>query len=197
MGSQMQGDHNQVRAFIKEQVPTLFAFCNYVLLDDARASHIMLSIFREFGSRWKKVSKKRPAWNELDARILLFGKASQRLRRELMDPHAAPADWNRSSFKHMEEDLLSPWLSQKVPGKLAPSTEKQVLIRLGSMDPDYRFPLILRDFIRLEEQEVAEILNLRWNVYRHRLHRGRCDLVRLLRGIIAEPQSRPAEKEVS
>ena len=51
---------------------------------------------------------------------------------------------------------------------------------LSELDLPFRFAVILRDVLRLEETEVATILNLPLGTVRSRIHRGRLTMARSL-----------------
>jgi len=42
--------------------------------------------------------------------------------------------------------------------------------------------MVLRDVLKFDDEEILRILNIRWGVYRHRLHRGRLAFRESLKG---------------
>jgi DNA-directed RNA polymerase specialized sigma24 family protein len=73
-------------------------------------------------------------------------------------------------------------MSKKNTDENTEITETAV-VRLGSLEPELRATLILKDVIGLLDEEVSEILGLRWGIYRHRLNRGRVDWCQILKGL--------------
>lgn len=56
------------------------------------------------------------------------------------------------------------------------------LSRLSRVDIDFRAPMVLKDILRFDDEEILRILGIRWGVYRHRLHRGRLAFRESLKG---------------
>ena len=84
-------------------------------------------------------------------------------------------------LKGLDDDLL--------PAKNESKEKQQARVgtrakdRLTRVDSELRAPVVLRDILKFEDEEVAQILGLRWGVYRHRLHRGRLDFKDALKGL--------------
>lgn len=111
-------------------------------------------------------------------RIRLYRIAWERIRDETV---ALSFQWNLGRdtrlLKRWDENLLL-----KDPAREPAAFDAAILERLRRVDAELRAPVVLKDILRMEDEEVVRILNLRWGVYRHRLHRGRLEFREALRG---------------
>ena len=83
---------------------------------------------------------------------------------------------------------IRPWLLRlavDLVGEHDPSEEEDLPPRsaliqriLGELEPNFRTAVVLRDILRLTEDEVAEVLELPLGTARSRIHRGRLTLAR-------------------
>lgn len=141
----------------------------------------ILATFRDFGDKFRKVNRKSDRFQELsEKRVALFQLAVKHIRR---DTSSGVWNWfpgrDLRPLRVLETDLLTSWGTLQVPEE-----EKLKVLgeKLSRVDIDLRTPLILRDVLGFEEDEVMRILDLRWGVYRHRMHRARLDFKDSLKG---------------
>lgn len=175
-------DKNQssLREFISEYGERVFTFCDYMLPKEAKIEQTVIAIFSDFSESYRKRQRKLTQhWEETEMRVKLFSIAWEHIRHAMEDFHFVwtPGRDTRGG-KRADDNLL------KEGAKSAASTEiaGELIGRLKYLDPEFRAPLILRDIVRLEEEEILRVLGLRWGVYRHRLHRGRVEYKDGLKG---------------
>jgi len=171
----------ELREFIKEQDQRVYDFCTYLLPQGSDRDDLVLSIFRDFGDYYRRASlQKDSAWEPLEVRIKLFQLAWDRVREmTLQSPVAWSAGRDTRQLKGMDEDWLKASKAKSVNPKMLVDPLRE---HLGRLDIDHRAPVVLRDILHFEDEEVMRVLGLRWGVYRHRLHRGRLELKDSLRG---------------
>lgn len=92
-------------------------------------------------------------------------------------------------IKALEVDLLDKWRSRS-SDRSSDGYFASVCDRLLLLDIDLRAPVILRDHLNFDEESCLRILELRWGVFRHRLHRGRMELQRLFQGAVSSHKKR-------
>lgn len=170
-----------LREFIKENDQKLYDFCFYMLDGGYLAEEVILAAFHDFGPVFRRLAARRgDAFEPREARILLFQTAWGRIREAL---GRVQYQWTMGrdtrQFKSFDDDLLEKWGGKK--GDLT-GIESPVVERLGRVDADFRAPLVLRDILGFEDDDVIQILGIRWGVFRHRLHRGRLEFKDGLRG---------------
>jgi len=165
-----------LREFTQEFDQPLYDFIFYMVGSPTEAEDLALSTFREFGHHWGHLFRGRGEPREpFEARIRLFRVAWSKVHGHMVASHALwPAGRDTRRAVDGEKNLLIAADGAGV-GEL-------VVARLGSIDPDFRAALVLRDMLGIEDEQVVRILGLRWGVYRHRLHRARLDLLDGLRG---------------
>jgi len=181
MASKETSRFPELREFIKEHDQRVYDFCTYLLPVGADRDDLVLAIFRSFGDAYRRASlQKDSAWEPLEIRLKLFQLAWERVR-EVNLQSAIPWSVGRDTraLKGVEED----WLRGAKHKALDPKTLiDPIRDHLANLDPDHRAPVVLRDILHFEDEEVMRVLGLRWGVYRHRLHRGRLELKDSLRG---------------
>lgn len=171
----------ELREFIKEHDQRIFDFCTYLLPSGMDRDDLVLAIFRDFGDHYRRLSLQKDAtWEPLEIRLRLFQLAWEKVRETILH---TPIPWSvgrdTRQLKGMEDD----WLRGAKFKTLDPKTMVDpIREHLGNIDADFRAPVVLRDILGFEDEEVMRILGLRWGVYRHRLHRGRLELKDSLRG---------------
>ncbi len=181
----------ELREFIKENDQRLYDFCMYMLHGSGSLDDLLLWIFRDFGDAYRKLSRsKDSAWEHLELRIRLFqiaweGIRDYQTRMQHSYPMATSGRDTRPA-KHFDGDILTLWRGST---KDFLPIETAVLERLARIDADFRAPVVLRDILGFDDEEVVRILAIRWGVYRHRLHRGRLDYKDGLRGRTFPPES--------
>jgi hypothetical protein len=187
-----------LRDLLKENDGRLLRFCQYLLPPDYPLEDFVLGVFREFGEIYRRAGAAREGrgWVPLEIRIRLFRIAWERLRAELL---TVPFTWtvgrDTRPMKGMDDDLLEQWSSAKSGDNsaLAP----RAVERLRRLDTDFRAPVVLRDILGFDDEEVVRILGTRWGVFRHRLHRGRLEFRAALKGFSKTPDPAGSTKEVS
>ena len=95
----------------------------------------------------------------------------------LKDGRVALHRWVWRHITQRNVDYLQRW--QEKTRSAVPKfrlSEREVLFSLST---DERVVLVLRDILKFEDADVLSILDLRWQVFRHRLHRARVDLLGL------------------
>ena len=171
----------ELREFVKEHDQKVYDFCSYLLPAGMDRDDLVLSIFREFGAFYRRMEQsKEAAWEPLEVRLKLFQFAWDKVREMILHtPIAWSVGRDTRQMKGLDEDWLktSKYKSQDPKNLVDPIREQ-----MGHLDADFRAPVVLRDILHFEDEEVMRVLGLRWGVYRHRLHRGRLELKDGLRG---------------
>ncbi len=168
----------ELREFVKENAEPLHTFSHYLLHEDHAVEDVLVEVFRKFGDTYRKHSRKNSGWEALEMRIGLYHLAWKTIRDETA---ALTFQWNLGRdtrvLKRWDDNLLTKDFSQDPA-----AFDVAVLERLRRVDVELRAPVVLKDILRFEDEEVVRILSLRWGVYRHRLHRGRLEFREALRG---------------
>lgn len=181
----------ELREFIKDNDQRLYDFCSYLLHGGLDVEDLILAIFREFGDLYREIDSARDITEASEIRIKLFQTAWQRVREALAHTQVSwSVGRDTRSLRGIDEDLLKAWGSK---GKDIEALHEAVLGRLAQIDPDFRAPVVLKDVLKFKDEDAVRILDLRWGVYRHRLHRGRLELKDSLRAraITSEAKSIP------
>lgn len=170
-----------LREFLKENDQRLYDFCMYMLHGCLDVDDLILAVFREFGDYYRRLAGRgTAAWEPLEVRLHLFQIAWEHIREELA---RAQVSWSvgrdTRQMKGLDDDLFK---GQAFRARDWKQLEETLLERLTRIDPDFRAPVVLRDIVKFDDEEVARVLGIRWGVYRHRLHRGRLELKDALRG---------------
>lgn len=171
----------ELREFIKENDQRLYDFCVYMLYGGMDVDELILSIFREFGDHYRRLTARKDSAREPhEIRTKLFQTAWERIREAIAHTQFTwTVGRDTRQLKGFDDDILR---SASFKGKQLAELEGPLMERLGRIDPDFRVPVVLRDILKFEDEEVVRILGVRWGVYRHRLHRGRLELKDGLRG---------------
>ena len=175
----------ELREFVNAQHERLYNFCFYMLGDETTVENTTLDIFSRFGRSFRKLGSQKDA-NELT--LALFEMAWEHIQQSLERVHLkiAPGrdtrDWIELDEDLLAKDLAQPEFRQDIVQSLA--------VRLSRVDSDLRAPVVLRDILGFPDESVAQILRLRWGVFRHRLHRGRLELLGNLGVKIPVPKGR-------
>ena len=169
-----------LREFVKENEGKLCQFLQFMLFGFSGLEEITLKVFRNFGDFFQKqTTKKNSDWEKVGLRIQLFSLAWQAIVKAQSQ---VEYNWtfgrDTRPLKQLDSDLLSEDRSFKVK-KVDPEI---FLPRLARVDIDFRAPMVLRDVLNFDDEEILRILNIRWGVYRHRLHRGRLAFRESLKG---------------
>ncbi|MBM4316931.1 MAG: hypothetical protein FJ116_05570 [Deltaproteobacteria bacterium] len=169
-----------LREFVKENESKLCHFLYFMLVGYSGLEEVTLGVFRSFGDYFQKQAvKKSSEWERMALRIELFGLAWNAVLNAQND---VQFNWaygrDTRPLKQFDEDLLSSDRSSKlIKFELEP-----YLSRLSRVDIDFRAPMVLKDILRFDDEEILRILGIRWGVYRHRLHRGRLAFRESLKG---------------
>lgn len=173
----------ELKAFINENSDRVVAFCEYMLPPDFPCDDLVLDIFRSFGQVYRDLVQKQETRQPLEVRVHLFRLAWERIRENL--PTASvyvSLGRDTRNLKGLDDDLLVAWEKARVSANAIGKMKDDVVERIRAVDAEFRVGVILRDLLGFEDEEVAQILKLRWGVYRHRLHRGRIEFTSILRG---------------
>ena len=182
-----------LREFLKEHDQKLYDFCFYMLDGGYLAEEIILAAFRDFASVYRRLTSRRAGdWDPKDARIQLFQTAWSRIREALVRvQYQGSMGRDTRLFRSLDGDILGQWGSSRQD---VAAVEAAVVERLGRVDADYRAPIVLRDVLGFDDEEVVQILGVRWGVFRHRLHRGRLELKDGLKGQAPTPPTTEARR---
>lgn len=168
---------SSLREFIKENESSVFCFCELMLHDKEEADWVVLKAFKEFGDFYRKKYQKSA---KSEFKIRLFSTA---WRLILRSQEEEPLKWlngrDTRKMSDWEKNILSQWTSSH---EMDESLKSGLLSRVRLLSIDFKAPLILKDILRFEDEEILQILGNRWGVYRHRLHRGRLELLQGLKG---------------
>lgn len=175
----VQGEEISLREFVKENEAKLCQFLYFMLYGFNGTEEVTLKVFRAFGDYFQKQAiKKNSEWEKLGLRIELFHIA---WRAVLNAQTQVDYNWSYGRdtrpLKQLDIDLLSDrgFSLKKIDPEL-------FVPRLARVDIDFRAPLVLRDILCFDDEEILRILGIRWGVYRHRLHRGRLSFRESLKG---------------
>ena len=172
-----------LQAFILEQAPRVFNFSALMLPSDTDIDELVLAIFREFGDAYRRLAKKEGGREPLEIQISLFKIAWEHIRGQIA---GARFHWlvgrDTRQLKELDQDILRAWKDCSKDVSYLKHHGVTLIERLNRLDLDFRAPLVLRDVLNFEDEEVLRILGIRWGVYRLRLHRGRIDFSDKLRG---------------
>ena len=169
-----------LREFVKENETKVCQFLYCMLYGFSGLEEVTLKVFRTFGDHFQKqMLKKNTEWEKVALRIELYAIA---WRAILAAQNQVEYDWSYGRdtrpLKQLDTNLLildKNYGSKKMDSEL-------FIARLARVDIDFRAPLVLRDILCFDDEEVLRILGIRWGVYRHRLHRGRLSFRESLRG---------------
>jgi DNA-directed RNA polymerase specialized sigma24 family protein len=169
-----------LREFVKENEEKLCQFLNFMLFGFSGLEEVTLKVFRSFGDFFQKqTAKKSSDWEKVGLRIQLFSIAWKAIVKA---QNQIEYNWSYGRdtrpLKQLDIDLLSEDRSYRVK-KVDPEI---FLPRLARVDIDFRAPMVLRDVLNFDDEEILRILEIRWGVYRHRLHRGRLAFRESLKG---------------
>jgi DNA-directed RNA polymerase specialized sigma24 family protein len=169
------------RRELQALVAPLYAFCRRMVPRADEAEEVALEALRRFGDRqrdWVRGSSQEDPSEERFARVALFREAYRLLEQGWSRPmdNAFFAGRDTRPLKALEEDLLE---NRRLdPAAVAALAE----VRLYRVDAEFRAPVVLRDILGFADDDVVEMLGVRWGVYRHRLHRGRVECIEGFRG---------------
>lgn len=164
----------ELREFVNAQHEKLYNFCFYMLGDETTVENTVLEIFGRFGRSFRKLGNKKGEDNN-EMILALFEMAWEHIQHSLerVPLKVAPGRDTREWIE-LDENLLAQDLTRS---ELRQTLVQSLAVRLSRIDPDFRSPVVLRDILGLSDAEVAQVLGLRWGVFRHRLHRGRLELL--------------------
>lgn len=169
-----------LREFVKENETKVYQFLYFMLFGFSGLEDVTLKVFRGFGDYFQKQTiKNNSEWEKMELRIELFSMAWKAI---LNAQTQVEYNWafgrDTRPLKQLDIDLLSENRSYALK-KIDPEL---FIPRLARVDIDFRAPLVLRDILCFDDEEVLRILGIRWGVYRHRLHRGRLAFRESLKG---------------
>ena len=176
--AQAHGRFPQLREFVKEMEQKIYDFCFYMLGGGKEIDDVVIGIFREFGDYYRRGgAKKSQSVGGPELRTALFRLAWRQVRDAAVPAVVWVSGRDTRNNKNWDSDLLA-----SISKKDDDAWRLAVTERLRLLDLEFRAPLVLRDVLRLEDEEAVRVLGLRWGVYRHRLHRGRVDFRECLIG---------------
>lgn len=166
---------------LKDNGESLYELFGYTLGEDSDTNELMLDIVRKFSAMHRKITKQQKHGpSEWHPRTQLFKLALHKIRQVAIGGTCLPLSAGKSPYHKptQEQNLLLHFATTSVPLPMA----EEIFSRLWRVDLDFRIPVILRDILNFDDDEVLAILDTRWSVYRHRLHRGRMDFRNSLSG---------------
>jgi DNA-directed RNA polymerase specialized sigma24 family protein len=185
----------ELREFVKEHDQRVYSFCYYLSAGQIPIEEIVINSFRDFGEELRRYRHtasnggRAADWESLEQKLLLFRCAWERMDEALTSLSVGWLGGRDTRFlQAFDEDLLKAKASAKM---LNSEEQDRILERLAKVPLEFRAPLVLRDMVGFTDEEVFQVLGLRWGVYRHRLHRGRLAMADSLRG------RRPSPAEAS
>lgn len=193
----------QVREFVKENAERLYSFCFYMLEEGMSLDDLVLTIFRDFGDEYRQLGRHRDtAWAPNELRVRLYRIAWNAIKEALFHQQIS---WSPGRdmrvLKGMDDDLLREWSSGENKSERGAGAvrgigdpDPGVTDRLRKVTADFRVAVVLRDILGFGDEDVVRILDLRWGVYRHRLHRGRLEFKDQLKGRATSGSKPPVEQ---
>lgn len=176
-----QNQAPEVKEFIKEVDQRVYDFCCYMLDGGSASEEVLLTTFRYFSDWYRRhFIQHRTPWDKGVARVKLFQiawEAVQEILPALNNPLSVGRDMRQ--FQEKDTDLIQRWETNE---KRVEGMEALVRDRIWQVDATFRAPVVLRDVLGFSDDEVVEVLQVRWGVYRHRLHRGRLEMMESLKG---------------
>ncbi|MBI1861817.1 MAG: hypothetical protein HYR96_12960 [Deltaproteobacteria bacterium] len=172
-----------LQSFVERTDQPLFRFCQLMTVPEVHLEELVTDIYRTFSRRIRRKGADSTPAETLQ--IELFRAAMDALFGiERSRPRLSLAGRDTRGLKALESDLLSWWRAN--PTDKAGLTQQIPSIgdRLRMLDFDLRAPVVLNDHLKLDQDVILKILGLRWAVFRHRLHRGRVELQKLLQGVV-------------
>lgn len=176
----------ELREFVKEHDHRVFSFCYFLAAGQLPVDEIVVASFRDFGEELRRYRHTAPKsagaadWQSVEQKILLFRCAWQRMEDALM---ALSMGWvggrDTRYLQAFDENLLAASANAKT---FSQNEQERILERLSKVPLEFRAPVVLRDMIGFTDEETFQVLQLRWGVYRHRLHRGRLSVAAALKG---------------
>ncbi len=169
-----------LREFVKENELKVCQFLHFMLFGFSGLEEVTLEVFRSFGKAFQKqIIKKNSDWEKVGLRIQLFSLAWKAvIKAQNQVEYTWSFGRDTRPLKQLDNDLLSENHSYRLK-RLDPEL---FMPRLARVDIDFRAPMVLRDVLCFDDEEVIRILGIRWGVYRHRLHRGRLAFRESLKG---------------
>lgn len=171
-----QKKENKLQEIIQASAGKAHRFAALMLSDKDETEEILLSAFRDFGDRFRTMEKEDPEWNS-SLEVPLFQMAWKKIQRAIRRESLGFGTGRDTRVFSLTE---TNFLEKSASFSLA--DQEALQFRLKAVDADFRAPLVLKDILKFEDEEIVQILGVRWGVYRHRLHRGRLDFKDLLKG---------------
>lgn len=165
-----------LQPFVEKEAPGIYALAVCLGLEGGEAPW-MSDVFAAFGRQFRALaSKKDFVWEPMESRVRLYSLAWKSLK-----PILSGTSFERFSIQgrdtrqaqRTETDLFA---------TSATEFQTSLISRLRLLDLDHRILIVLRDILQFSDEEAMRVTDLRWGVYRHRLHRGRMDLGTILHG---------------
>lgn len=169
-----------LREFVKENEAKACQFLYFMLYGFTGLESAMLQVFRAFGDSFQKQARQKQGdWEKVGLRIQLFSLAWREIiKAQTQVDYTWSFGRDTRPLKQTDSDLLLEGPSYRLK-RFDPDL---FMPRLARVDIDFRAPLVLRDILSFDDEEILRILGIRWGVYRHRLHRGRLAFRESLKG---------------
>ena len=182
----------ELGTLVRENDASVYQFCYYMTLGSEQVETLVFDVFRKFGNEYRKLaSKKSVLWGARALRLRLFQIAWDEIRESLSSvQYDIRLGRDTRALKLAEEDLLGECVGLADSGPEVEKFAERAFFRLAKVEPEFRAPLILKDMLGFDDEEVTRVISIRWGVYRHRLHRGRIEYVESLRGQVQQKSSR-------
>lgn len=169
-------------AFVENTERKLAQFCRLMGGEDIRLEDLIDRIYRRFSKITRRGTHLASGADTFET--VLFRSALDELA-QLENSRSGRSLHGRDHriIKAMEVNLLDRWREESSDSKDLGARIPLIADRLKLLDFEVRAPVVLSDNLGLESEQILKILGLRWAVFRHRLHRGRVELQRTLRGV--------------
>ena len=100
----------ELREFIKENEQRLYGFCYYMLYGGIAVEDAILSVFRDFGHLYRRLSGGKQPWEQMEIRLQLFTMAWHTIRAAIVPAvYSWPVGRDMRQLKGIDEDLLHGW----------------------------------------------------------------------------------------
>ena len=175
---------HELKSLIEKTQEKVFNFCYFLVGETSGSSQITFSCYKTLIQKYKKyLSQKRGDHSAVDINTLLFQIAWKKTKNYLSEHAKEPYLFSSRDYrvlKRMESDLLQIFFAN--PPSISKENLEYLIYRLQTLDLDYRVVIVLKDILKMPDELVAQIVQLRWGVFRHRLNHARIELLKSLKG---------------
>lgn len=175
-----------LRTFVKQEQERVATFCHCFLSSEPEVDERVIQIFRRFGELFRRKSKDKTFQSTRQEMIVLLYRVAWEQLQSIALEEAVGWSVGRDvrKLKALDENVLYELRPLESPSEntLSEDISSELRTRLRRVDTENRGAVILKDILGFSDDDAIRILSTRWGVFRHRLHRGRLDLVALLKG---------------